>query len=369
MSDITAIRMAHFTHVWKIYEILSYMQTKSPMPFTKDILAIDAMRESERIAERVRTQVLHVLRKRGAVVAVSGGLDSAACAALCTLALGKERVLALLLPERHSSPESTRLGNELASALGIRVLTHEISTVLESAGCYRAQQDVVRSAFPDATAEWTFKITMPSLIGQDRLNMPRLTVRTPGGETLTERLSHDNYLTLVAATNFKQRIRTMQAYFHADAENFAVCGTPNRLEYDQGFFVKGGDGLADFKPIAHLYKSQVRAVAAALGVPREIIARTPTTDTFPLSQGQDEFFFGVPHDVMDLCLYGCNNGYPPAEVAQVLQLDPAIVERIYRDIAGKRRTTLPLHLPALLVDDIPEITSLKERALCAELPG
>ncbi len=130
-----------------------------------------------------------------------------------------------------------------------------------------------------------------------------------------------------------------------------------------------GDGLADFKPIAHLYKTQVRAVAAALGVPREIIARTPTTDTFSLSQGQDEFFFGVPHDVMDFCLYGCNNGYTAAEVASVLQLEPVIVDRIYRDIAGKRRTTLPLHMPALLVDPIPEISSLKEQALCAELPA
>lgn len=330
------------------------------MPFHKEILALDAMREAERIAERVRTQVLRVLHKRGAVVAVSGGLDSAACAALCTLALGKERVLALLLPERHSSPESTRLGNELARALGIEVITHDISALLDSAGCYRIQQEVVKSVFPDATAEWTFKITMPSLLGHDRLNMPRLTVHTPRGETFAERLTHDDYLKLIAATNFKQRIRAMQVYFHADARNFAVCGTPNRLEYDQGFFVKGGDGLADFKPIAHLYKTQVRAIATALGVPGEIIARTPTTDTFSLSQGQDEFFFGVPHDVMDLCLYGCNNGYSPAEVAPVLHLEPAIVERIYRDIAGKRRTTSPLHLPALFVDPIPEISTVKE---------
>jgi NAD+ synthase len=337
------------------------------MPFHKDILALDAMREAERIAERVRTQVLYVLHKRGAVVAVSGGLDSAACAALCTLALGKERVLALLLPERHSSPESTRLGNELVRALGIEVMTHDISSLLESSGCYRTQQEVVKAVFPDATAEWTFKITIPSLLGPDRLNISRLTVHTPRGETFSQRLTPHDYLTLVAATNFKQRSRMMQAYFHADARNFAVCGTPNRLEYDQGFFVKGGDDVADFKPIAHLYKAQVRAVATALGVPREILTRTPTSDTFPLSQGQDEFFFGVPHEVMDLCLYGCNNGYLPAEVASVLQLEPAIVERIYRDIAGKRRTTLPLHMPALLVDPIPEIALPMEHALRAEL--
>jgi NAD+ synthase len=353
----------------KIYKILPYMQTQSYMPFSRDILALDAGKESRRIAERVRAQVFHVLHRRGVVVAVSGGLDSATCAALSALAVGKDHVLALLLPDRHSSPVSTRLGHELANALGIEVLTQDISHLLEAAGCFRTQLEVVRSVFPDATEEWAFKITLPSLLDQERLNMPRLTVQTPQGETHTQRLNHGDYLTLVAATNFKQRIRTMLAYFHADARNFAVCGTPNRLEYDQGFFVKGGDGLADFKPIAHLYKAQVRAIASSIGVPAEIISRTPTTDTFPLSQGQDEFYFGVPHDVMDFCLYGCNNGYTAAEVAAALQLEPAIVERIYRDITGKRRTTLPLHLPALLVDDVAEIKQLEEQALCVASPG
>ncbi len=336
------------------------------MPFQKNVLTLDVMKEAHRIAGRIQTQVQQVLHRRGAVVAVSGGLDSAACAALCTLALGKDRVQALLLPERHSSPESTALGLELAGALGIEAVTKDITPILEQAGCYRAQTEVVQSLFPESDARWTYKISMPSLIDQDRLNVPRLTVQKPGGETMSARLGRDGYLKLVAATNFKQRIRTMEAYFYADSRNFAVCGTPNRLEYDQGFFVKGGDGLADFKPIAHLYKTQVRAIAAALGVPRAIIERTPTTDTFPLSQGQDEFYFGVPHDVMDLALYGCNNGYQASEVAAALELDPEIVERIYRDIVGKRRTTLPLHLPALLAGDVPEIDRLKEQALCVE---
>ena len=333
---------------------------KTRPPFHRDILKIDPKTESERIATKAREQVFHVLHKRGAVVAVSGGLDSAACAAVCTLALGKEHVLALLLPDHHSSPESTALGLKLVDSLGIEVRQQDITSQLEEAGCYRVQQEVLRSVFPNAGADWTFKVTMPSLLEHERLNVPRLTVHTPEGETLTERIGHDAYLRLIAATNFKQRIRTMQAYFHADARNYAVCGTPNRLEYDQGFFVKGGDGLADFKPIAHLYKAQVRAVAAALGVPSEIIARTPTTDTFPLSQGQDEFFFGVPHDVMDLSLFGCNEGYPPEEVAAALGLDTAVVSRVYNDIHRKRQTTLPLHLTGLLAGDIPEITRLKE---------
>jgi NAD+ synthase len=328
--------------------------------FHRDLLNIDAGTESDRIAATIREQVLHVLHRRGAIVAVSGGLDSATCAALCARALGKEHVMALLLPDRHSSPESRALGHELAAGLGIEVHEQDITALLEESGCYRVQQQVIRSVFPSATGEWTYKITMPSLLVQERLNLPRLTVRTPGGEMLTERIGRDAYLKLVAATNFKQRTRTMIAYFHADARNYAVCGTPNRLEYDQGFFVKGGDGLADFKPIAHLYKAQVRALAAALGVPKAIIDRTPTTDTFPLSQGQDEFYFGVPHDVMDLCLFGCNQGYPAADVAAALRIDAAVVDRVYADIQRKRQTTLPLHLTGLLAGDVPEITRMKE---------
>jgi NAD+ synthase len=170
------------------------------------------------------------------------------------------------------------------------------------------------------------------------------------------------YLMLVAATNFKQRTRKMFDYYHADRLNYAVCGTPNRLEYDQGFFVKGGDGLADFKPIAHLYKTQVYAVARALKEPEEILRRTPTTDTFPLPQTQEEFYFSLPYEKMDLCLYAHNRGLAPAEVAPVVGITPEQVERVYRDIDAKRRTTLPLHLPALLVDPVTEVQQLKSAA-------
>ncbi len=160
---------------------------------------------------------------------------------------------------------------------------------------------------------------------------------------------------MVAATNFKQRIRTMIEYYHADALNYAVCGTPNRLEYDQGFFVKGGDGLADFKPIAHLYKTQVFALAGALGVPQEIRDRTPTTDTFSMPQTQEEFYFALPYPKMDLCLFAHNGGIPAEEVAPVVDLTIEQVQRVFADIESKRRGTRPLHLAAQLVRPVPEV--------------
>jgi NAD+ synthase len=182
-----------------------------------------------------------------------------------------------------------------------------------------------------------------------------MVVENPQGERMEKRLPVAAYLQIVAATNFKQRIRKTLEFFHADRLNYAVVGTPNRLEYDQGFFVKNGDGAADIKPIAHLYKSQVYMMAREIGVPAAVSERPPTTDTYSLSQGQDEFYFALPYDKMDLCLYGKNHGVPPAEVAAAVALSADQVERVYRDIDQKRRTTRYLHLRPLLVDEVVEL--------------
>jgi NAD+ synthase len=339
------------------------------MKFSQAALEFDIGREIESISVSIREAVLRTLRRKGAVVAVSGGIDSGACAALCTHALGKENVQALFLPERDSSGDSLRFGRLLAERLGIRSITENIAPVLEGAGCYRRQDEAIRMVFPQYAGGWKFKISLPSILTSDRLNVSRLTIVTGSGESLSERMSPAPYLQLVAATNFKQRTRTMMAYYHADRLNYAVCGTPNRLEYDQGFFVKGGDGLADFKPIAHLYKTQVYAIARALGVPDEICNRTPTTDTFSLPQTQEEFYFALPYDTMDLCLYAHNAGVPAVDVAPVVGLTPEQVERVYKDIETKRRTTLPLHLPGVLMQPVPEIQGLKSDALQSKKPA
>jgi NAD+ synthase len=155
---------------------------------------------------------------------------------------------------------------------------------------------------------------------------------------------------LVAATGFKQRLRTTLEYYHADRLNYAVAGTPNRLEYDQGFFVKQGDGTSDVVPIAHLYKTQVYELAAYLGVPDEIRMRKPTTDTFSLSQGQDEFFFALPHREMDLALWAFTNNVSAAEAAPVVGITPEQAERVYRDIEAKRRASRYLHARPLTID-------------------
>ena len=211
--------------------------------------------------------------------------------------------------------------------------------------------------FPNYGEGWKCKITLPSILDSDRLNVFQLTVQSPAGEQSTSRMPLAAYLQIVAATNYKQRVRKMTEYYHADRLNYAVAGTPNLLEYDQGFFVKNGDGSADFKPIAHLYKTQVYALAEALGLPEEIRRRPPTTDTYSMPQTQEEFYFALPYDRMDLALWAFNHQVSAVEAAPVLGLTPAQVERVYRDIDAKRRTTKYLHARPLLVDETAAVVA------------
>ena len=325
--------------------------------YSSETLKIDAEKESVRIAERIREAISRNLKRKGAVVAISGGIDSSVVAALCVKAIGAERVFGLFLPERDSSDESLKLGKMVAEVFDIETATEDITSILESARCYKRRNDAVRIDIPDFKDDWKVKIVLPSVVDSDSLRLFSAVAQNPNGDIIERRLSHDAYLAIVAATNFKQRTRKMLEYYHADRLNYAVAGTPNRLEYDQGFFVKLGDGAADLKPIAHLYKSQVYQLAEYLGIPEDIRKRPPTTDTYSMSQGQDEFYFSLPYDRMDLCLYGKNNNIANAEVARAAGLSIAELAKVYKDIDQKRRTTRYLHIRPVLMDTIPELNS------------
>lgn len=322
--------------------------------FGPETLKIDAAKETERICEAIRAYLVRTKRK-GAIIAMSGGIDSSVSAALDVRALGKERVFGLHMPEKESSSETIQLSRLLAGSLGIDSALEEISPLLEASGCYRRRDDAIRSVYPDFGPGYKAKIVLPSVTDSDSFRIYSVIILTPKGEQIKVRLSTEAYLGIVAATNFKQRTRKMMEYYHADRLNYAVTGTPNRLEYDQGFFVKLGDGAADFKPIAHLYKSQVYQLAEYLGVPEEIRKRPPTTDTYSMPQSQEEFYFSLPYHLMDLCLYGKNNGIPLPEVAAAVKLSEEQVLRVYRDIDQKRKTTEYLHLPPQPLGPIPEI--------------
>ena len=322
--------------------------------FGPEVLAVDAEAEIARITATLRDYLARS-RRRGAVVALSGGIDSSVVAALCVAALGRDRVFGLHMPERESSADTLGFSRLVADSLGIESQLEDITPVLEAAGCYRRRDDAVRLVCPEYAPGYRSKIVLPSVVDSDSFRLYSVVVMAPDGTRTSHRLTPESYLGIVAATNFKQRVRKMMEYYHADRLNYVVTGTPNRLEYDQGFFVKLGDGSADVKPIAHLYKSQVYALAEHLGVPEEIRSRPSTTDTYSLPQSQEEFYFSLPYPRMDLCLYGKNNGVPLEEIADATGLTVDQVRRVFRDIDQKRATTEYLHLPPQLAAPVPEL--------------
>jgi NAD+ synthase len=323
--------------------------------FTSNVLDLDCQKAAEQIQANIRQTIGPKFHRKGAVVAMSGGIDSSVVAALCAAALGKERVFGLFLPEHESSDDSLKLGRMVAETFGIATETMDIGPALEAMGCYRYRLEAIRTLFPEFGDGWMSKIVLPPIGEKGRLNIFSLVVQDPAGEVKSARLPLEPYLKLVAATNMKQRTRKLMEYYHADRLNYVVAGTPNRLEYDQGFFVKGGDGLADIKPIAHLYKTQVYALAEYLGVPEEVRLRPPTTDTYSMPQSQEEFYFALPYDKMDLCLWAHNHSLPAEDVAATIGLTTAQIEFVYGDIEAKRRTTRYLHHSPVLAAEVPEI--------------
>jgi NAD+ synthase len=315
--------------------------------FSKDILNIDPAVETDRIAASIK-QHLRKMRRYGVVVGISGGIDSSAVLGLCVKAVGPQKVVAIMMPEKDSDPISEKLGRKLAAAFGVTPILEVLTPILEGFGCYPRRDEAIRRVFPeyDAAKGYKAKIVLPqNLLDEGTLNVFSVTIITPDGKELTKPLPSKEYLQIVAASNFKQRTRMSMLYYHAELRNYAVMGTANKNEHDQGFFVKYGDSGIDIKTIGHLYKTQVYQIAKYLGVPEEIQKRPPTTDTYSASCTQEEFFFRLPFQTMDLLWYAQENKVPVAEVAGVMGMTETQVQRAFDDFARKYNTTEYLRMP------------------------
>jgi len=323
-------------------------------PFDKHMLDLDAATETQRIVDSLRRNVHEVLHRQGAIVGISGGVDSSVVLALCARTFGPERVVGVLLPEGESSPDSARLAHLLADQFTVPTVTEDISEALRGAGCYHRRDEAIARVFPDYANDWKAKIVLPGqLLEKDMLNVFYLTVTSPNGQEFTKRLPLREYYQIVAASNFKQRTRMAMLYYHAELRNYAVVGTANKNEHDQGFFVKHGDGGVDVAPIVHLFKTQVYQLAQYLGIPEEIQSRTPTSDTYSAGSTQEEFFFRVPFAILDVIWFGYEHNFPAASIAQALDLTTVQVERVIADIVRKQRTTAYLRAGALGTERAP----------------
>ncbi len=318
------------------------MGSTTRKPFSKNILHIDNIESvCNKIIEKLRYDVSKKLQRRGGVIGISGGIDSSVCMALSAKAFGPKNVTAIMLPEQDSSDDSRMLAEKLAAKFGVKdTLVEDITKALDGFGCYRRRDEAISRVITNFNPEVDkAKIEIKQDVASNLPPAFSVTVIKPNGEVISKLLPVKEYLQIVASTNFKQRSRMSMLYYHAERLHYAVIGTPNKHEVEQGFFVKYGDGGADVMPIGHLYKTQVYQIAGHLGVPQEIIDRTPTTDTYTAEQTQEDFFYQMPFESMDLIWYGWENGYPAAEVGAIMNRSMQEIENIYKNFERKRKTT------------------------------
>ena len=318
------------------------------MNFRKDSINIDPVKEVGEITSKLKENVTKKLKKRGAVVGISGGIDSSVVLALCAKTFGPERVLGIMMPENDSNPDSLELAKKLSAKFNTKYVVENMTEAVAGFGCYKRRDEAIKNVFPEFNSNYKAKIILPTnLMEKETLNVFHLTIIAPDGKEKSERIPLKEYLQIVAASNFKQRSRMCMLYYHAESRNYAVIGTGNKNEHEQGFFVKYGDGGADLKPIAHLFKTQVFQLADYLEVPEEIRKRTPTTDTYSAEQTQEEFFYRVPFDILDRVWFGWEKGVLTEDIASALGLSKENVESIIHDTQRKIRTTEYLRMEPL----------------------
>lgn len=321
---------------------------KPKKPFSKDIILLDNIEAAvNEIVQKLQQDVLGNFKRLGAVVGISGGIDSSVCLALSVKAFGADKVVGIIMPEKDSSPDSEELALELAHKFGVKTIKEVITPALDGFRCYDRRDEAVKRVFPEYDPR-TYKMKIG--IRQSGLynNLPpifSLTIVEPDGKEQDKILHTREYLQIVAASNFKQRSRMSILYYHAESMHYCVIGTPNKHEQEQGFFVKYGDGAGDVMPIGNLYKTQVYQLANHLGVPENIIRRTPTTDTYSATQTQEEFFYQLPFKLMDIYWFGFENGYSPKEVSEVMGETEERISALFKNFERKRKTTDYLRMP------------------------
>ena len=318
------------------------------MAFSRDVLRLDPEAEATRIAQFIKEQVFQHYKRKGVVIGISGGVDSALLTALCIRAVGVERIFGLLLPEKESNPVSEPYARELAETFGVKYERVDLTPILTHLGVYERKNEVIRKLCPDydPDRDKTKMALPPNLLDQAALNVFSLTVQKPDGAERRFRLGPDDLQRIVAAQNMKQRSRMMQLYYHAERMHYIVGGTTNRSELEEGFFVKHGDGAVDIEPMAHLYKNQVYQLARHLGVTQNILNRKPSPDTWSGGVTDEEFYFRMPYDLLDPLLYAWNNNVPKAEVAKGLGLTVDAVDRAFTDFDSKKKATWHLRVTA-----------------------
>ena len=322
----------------------------------RDILKINAQRESTIVQEFMSAQTKGTPKKDGIIVGISGGIDSAVVAALAVAAVGKDKVFGLILPEKESSPDSAKFGQLVIDSLGIQHDTMDLTDAVESFTAYQARDEIIKSIFPDYDESYRFNIRLPqNLLEVDRYNFYTLCIDNGKGDTRQKRLAKNQFLAITAAANVKIRSRMIALYFLGEQMNYLVAGTTNKTEFMLGDFCKFGDGGNDVECVSHLYKSQIYQLGEFYGTPQEVMERTPSPDTFSLAVSDKDFYFCLPFDILDPLLYAWEYKSDINAVARELNLTTEQIERVYRDFDSKHSTTEHIRqLPYAIERNWPE---------------
>ncbi|MBN1406457.1 MAG: NAD(+) synthase [Calditrichaceae bacterium] len=313
------------------------------MHFNRDILKIDPEVELEKLSKFIIEQLRVVFRRKGIVVGLSGGIDSACMAAVAAHAIGKEKVVGLILPETESNPVSSEYASKHAESLGIEYRQINISPTINSVVPYQWRDEYIQKLVPEYQPGFKYNITLPTdLLERDAFSFYLLQVQIPDGEVIKRRLNLDEFRAITSFANIKIRSRMLHLYAEAEKRNLIVVGTTNRTEFILGDFCKYGDGGTDIEPITHLYKNQIYQLSEYLQVIPEIIERQPSPDTFSLPVSDQEFFFRIAFDKLDHLLYAWEHNVPEIEVTKVLEISEDGVRRAYKDFESKFRATAHL---------------------------
>ena len=280
-----------------------------------------------KITEFIKEEVFEIFQKKGVVIGMSGGIDSAVTAALCAKSIGSEKVLGLILPEKESDPKSQELAQLIAKKFNIETKPIDITNILESFGVYHNKEKIVKEKFPNFNEKCKYRVIVPSKM-ENNIGIPFLEILDDENNLHKLKISSFDFLNLTAATSIKHRVRMTMLYYYAEKNNFTVIGTTNKTEYLQGYFVKYGDGGSDIEPLIHLYKSQIYQLAEKLQLPEEIIKQEASPDVWSFTTNDEEFFYAVPYNVVDLILYARENNFSVEEILKHSKLSPKKIEML-----------------------------------------
>jgi len=281
----------------------------------------------DEITEFVKKEVFEIFEKKGIVIGLSGGIDSAITAALCAKSIGSEKILGLILPEKESDVNSKNLALQIAEKYNIDTETIDITNILESYGVYENKEKIVKEKFLNYNEKCKYRVVVPPK-SENNIGIPFLEILDDENTLHKLKISSFDFLNLTAATSIKHRVRMTMLYNYAEKNNFAVIGTTNKTEYLQGYFVKYGDGGSDIEPLVHLYKTQIYQIAKFLKLPEEIINQDASPDVWSFKTSDEEFFYAVPYNIVDLILYGRENNISITEIAKFSNLGSEKVEKL-----------------------------------------